>query len=168
MNIYEMRRLDLIDLRESIGVGAYRKMSDRTGIDASYLSRCAYEKGKAGRKNISDKIVEELDKAYPGWRKRELTQIERRTGSAKLSLLHEVKEPSDSNAYNTEATSIPYYQSCSPAAKKLIARIIAAEANHTSSPQLISALTQMMDAVIPETSNNDYKKLMDEFNEPDS
>lgn len=60
------------------------------------------------------------------------------------------------------------YKSCSPSAKRLIARIIAAEANHTSSPQLISALTQMMDAVIPETSNNDYKKLMDEFNEPDS
>lgn len=57
---------------------------------------------------------------------------------------------------------------CSASAKKLIARIIAAEANHTSSPQLISALTQMMNAVIPETSNNDYKKLMDEFNEPDS
>lgn len=73
MNKFELRRLDLIDLKKRIGFGAYREMSERTGIDPSYLSRCAYPEGKKGKKNIGDETVEALDAAYPRWRVRELS-----------------------------------------------------------------------------------------------
>lgn len=75
MDRYEMRRLDFIDLKDSMGRGAYRKISDKTGIDGSYLSRMAYPEGKAGKKNIGDDVAQVLDKHYPLWRKRELEDM---------------------------------------------------------------------------------------------
>lgn len=89
-----MRRLDFIDLRESIGNGAYKKIAEKTGIDPSYLSRCAYPVGKAGKKNIGDTIVSDLDQAYPGWRKRELEKIIIASGSGPLGFARQkVSEP---------------------------------------------------------------------------
>lgn len=102
-----MRRLDFLDLRDSLGVGAYRKIADRTGIDASYLSRCAYPEGKKGRKNIGQAIVSDLDQAYPGWRKRELEKIMVASGAGALAKARqEVKEPTPStgmeHAYSSD------------------------------------------------------------------
>jgi len=75
MDRYERRRLDFIDLKKRLGFAAYRQMHERTGIDPSYLSRCAYPEGKGGKKRIGDDTVEKLDAAYPGWRERDLDAI---------------------------------------------------------------------------------------------
>lgn len=85
MNIKEMRRLDLIDLRKDLGWhGSLKKIEDRTGIDAGYIGRCCLEEGKKEKRNIGDKTVESLDNAFPGWRKRELEQLGKQTGSGTL------------------------------------------------------------------------------------
>jgi hypothetical protein len=60
------------------------------------------------------------------------------------------------------------YSDCSPGTKKLIARIIAAESSNKSSPQLIEALSKVLDIVAPEASNLDYIKLMEEIDGMDS
>lgn len=75
MDRYEMRRLDFVDLKDSMGRGAYRKISDKTGISESYLSRMAYPEGKKGKKNIGDDVIQVLDEHYPFWRKRELADM---------------------------------------------------------------------------------------------
>lgn len=66
----ELRRLDLIDLIDSIGHGGIAKVAQAIGKDASYVSRMLYESGKPGKKPVSEKSADLLDEAFPGWNKR--------------------------------------------------------------------------------------------------
>ena len=66
--IYEKRRTDLAAFIKSIGRGAIARISEAADIDASYLSRCLYPPGKAGKKNIGDEIAIKLDQHFPEWR----------------------------------------------------------------------------------------------------
>lgn len=67
MDKYELRRLALISLIDSLGRGAQRKLAGKIGVEPSYVSRMCYEEGKAGRKRIGEDTVEKLEKEYPGW-----------------------------------------------------------------------------------------------------
>ena len=65
---YEERRLDLKSLVKQMGRGSIAKIASEIGVDASYVSRCLYEAGKAGKKNIGDEIALKPDAKYPQWR----------------------------------------------------------------------------------------------------
>lgn len=60
------------------------------------------------------------------------------------------------------------YRHCSSAAKSLIERIIVAETSQASSPQLIDALTKVLDIVVPAASSKDYQALMEEISGKDT
>lgn len=86
MDIYELRRLDFLDLKKSLGYGAYKKMAEKTNIDATYLSRCGYPEGKKNKKNIGEETVKKLDQHYPGWRRRELASMLEKAGNVEMSV----------------------------------------------------------------------------------
>lgn len=67
MNRYEIRRLALLNLIESFGRGGRAKIASELNIEPSYVSRCCYEEGKKGKKNIGDEMVEKLNTKYPHW-----------------------------------------------------------------------------------------------------
>lgn len=61
-----------------------------------------------------------------------------------------------------------HINSCSKQAQQLIERIIVAETSQTSSPQLIDALTKVLDIVVPAASSKDYQALMEEISGKDT
>ena len=71
--LYELRRLDLLDLKKQ--EKTFRVIGDKANIDPGYLGRCAYPHGKKGKKNIADTTLLKLDEAFLGWRKRELDMV---------------------------------------------------------------------------------------------
>lgn len=86
MDIYELRRLDFLDLKKSLGYGAYKKIAEKTNIDATYLSRCGYPEGKKNKKNIGEETVQKLDQHYPGWRRRELAAMLETAGTVDMTV----------------------------------------------------------------------------------
>lgn len=81
---YESRRLALKALVEKNGRGAIASISKTIEVDASYLSRCLYPPGKAGRKNIGDEIATKLDEKFPRWRSGEPTTSPSKPHSASV------------------------------------------------------------------------------------
>jgi hypothetical protein len=57
-------------LRELISIhygGVDAALAARIGVDPSYISRCLYPEGKAGKKNIGEKMIEKIEAVHPGW-----------------------------------------------------------------------------------------------------
>lgn len=70
MNIYEIRRQNLIYLINTRAGGIAAKFAKRINKDASYIRRCTYEEGKSGKKNISDEVIIPILNTFnlpPGW-----------------------------------------------------------------------------------------------------
>lgn len=71
MDILEIRRHNLIHLIRIKSGGKAADFADLIKKDASYIRRCTYEQGKAGRKNIKDEILQAIYTAFPdlhpGW-----------------------------------------------------------------------------------------------------
>lgn len=57
MDIYEIRRLNLIKLIDEKCNGSDAAFARAINKDASYITRCKYPEGKAGKKRISDAII---------------------------------------------------------------------------------------------------------------
>jgi len=70
---FEERRLALKTRTGRFGYGGIAHVAKEIGVDASYLSRCLYEVGKPGKKNIGDEVSIKLDDKFPGWRNGTLT-----------------------------------------------------------------------------------------------
>ncbi|MCK9622175.1 MAG: S24 family peptidase [Methylobacter sp.] len=71
MDIYEIRRLNLIHLIRKKSGGNAASFSTSIGKDPSYVRRCTYENGRAGKKKIGDEILQAIYARYkdlpPGW-----------------------------------------------------------------------------------------------------
>lgn len=57
MDIYETRRLKLIELIDSQFQGKVSLLADAINKDSSYITRCKYPVGKKGKKRISDELL---------------------------------------------------------------------------------------------------------------
>lgn len=62
---YEIRRLALKELVDSLGKGGIAIVADRIGKSPSYVSRMLYEPGKDGRKGIGEDSWDIITKEYP-------------------------------------------------------------------------------------------------------
>lgn len=49
------------------GRGGIAKVAKKLEVEPSYLQRCLYPPGKAGRKRIGDAMVIKLSKCFPEW-----------------------------------------------------------------------------------------------------
>lgn len=70
MNIYEIRRKNLITLKDKYCRGRITELSERLNKNPSYVSRMLYEEGKPNKKNISDKVLFDIETAFNlprGW-----------------------------------------------------------------------------------------------------
>lgn len=70
MNIYEIRRKNLITLKDKYCNGRITELSERLNKNPSYVSRMLYEEGKPNKKNISDKVLFDIETAFNlprGW-----------------------------------------------------------------------------------------------------
>lgn len=67
MDKFERRRLALKRLTDGIGRGGIARVAKAIGREANYVSRMLYPKGKEGRKNIGDDLIDAIENAYPGW-----------------------------------------------------------------------------------------------------
>jgi len=66
-NKFEYRRKKLRELISTHYGGVDAKLAERIGADPSYISRCLYPEGKAGKKNIGEGMVEKIEAVHPGW-----------------------------------------------------------------------------------------------------
>lgn len=70
MNRYEIRRLNLIKLRDTLCGGKIVNLAKRMNKDQGFVSRLLYEEGKKYKKNIADKLVSDIETAFNlprGW-----------------------------------------------------------------------------------------------------
>jgi len=67
MDKYEQRRQALLALKESLGFGGIKKIAEKAGFPADYVSRMLYEPGKPHKKNIGEDSVDKISAAFPGW-----------------------------------------------------------------------------------------------------
>lgn len=70
MNTYEIRRKNLIILKDKFCNGRIAELADKLNKNPSYVSRLLYEEGRANRKNISDKVLSDIEKTFNlprGW-----------------------------------------------------------------------------------------------------
>jgi hypothetical protein len=65
MDKYELRRLALKNLIDSLGRGGQAQVASKTGIAADYISRALYPDGKDGKKNIGEDLLEVFIEHYP-------------------------------------------------------------------------------------------------------
>lgn len=64
MNKYEIRRQNLIILKDNFCGGSIARLADRLGKNPSYVSRLLYEEGKEHKKNIADRATTDIEKAF--------------------------------------------------------------------------------------------------------
>ena len=70
MNRYEIRRLNLIKLKDELCEGKIVELARRINKDQGYVSRLLYEEGKKYKKNIADRMVSDIESAFNlprGW-----------------------------------------------------------------------------------------------------
>ena len=70
MNRYEIRRLNLIKLKDELCEGKIVDLARRINKDQGYVSRLLYEEGKKYKKNIADRMVSDIESAFGlprGW-----------------------------------------------------------------------------------------------------
>ncbi|MCX8602637.1 MULTISPECIES: S24 family peptidase [unclassified Gilliamella] len=70
MNRYEIRRLNLIKLKDELCGGKIVELARRINKDQGYVSRLLYEAGKKYKKNIADRMVSDIESAFNlprGW-----------------------------------------------------------------------------------------------------
>ena len=70
MNRYEIRRLNLIRLRDEFCDGKIVNLAKKLNKDQGFVSRLLYIEGKKYKKNIADKLVFDIEKAFNlprGW-----------------------------------------------------------------------------------------------------
>ena len=70
MNRYEIRRLNLIKLKDELCEGKIVDLAKRINKDQGYVSRLLYEEGKKYKKNIADRMVSDIESAFNlprGW-----------------------------------------------------------------------------------------------------
>ena len=70
MNKYEIRRLNLIKLKDELCEGKIVDLAKRINKDQGYVSRLLYEEGKKYKKNIADRMVSDIESAFNlprGW-----------------------------------------------------------------------------------------------------
>lgn len=70
MNRYEIRRLNLIRLKDELCGGKIVNLAKRMDKDQGFVSRLLYEEGKKYKKNIADKLVSDIETAFNlprGW-----------------------------------------------------------------------------------------------------
>lgn len=130
------------------------ELARRVGVKAQAIQHLA-TKGQGSKKNYDIALACDVD---PEWLA---------TGSGEpRPVLFDPAMGSGSSM--TVLRAIESYRHCSKEAKALIERIIVAESSQASSPELIDALTKVLDIVVPAASSNDYKALMDEIDGKDT
>ncbi len=67
MDKYQIRREALVRLVERMGRGGIAKVTEKTGVASSYVSRLLYPADKKGSRNIGADMVYKLTAAYPDW-----------------------------------------------------------------------------------------------------
>lgn len=70
MDRYEIRRLNLIKLKDELCGGKIVSLAKRLNKDQGFVSRLLYEEGKKYKKNIADKLVSDIEQAFNlprGW-----------------------------------------------------------------------------------------------------
>lgn len=70
MNRYEIRRLNLIKLKDELCDGKIVTLAKRMNKDQGFVSRLLYEEGKKYKKNIADKLVSDIESSFNlprGW-----------------------------------------------------------------------------------------------------
>lgn len=70
MNKFEIRRLNLIRLKDEYCDGKVVNLARVLNKDQGYVSRLLYEEGKKHKKNIADKLVSDIESAFNlprGW-----------------------------------------------------------------------------------------------------
>lgn len=70
MNRYEIRRLNLIKLKDELCDGKIVTLAKRMNKDQGFVSRLLYEEGKKYKKNIADKLVLDIESSFNlprGW-----------------------------------------------------------------------------------------------------
>lgn len=70
MNRYEIRRLNLIRLKDELCGGKIVNLAKKINKDQGFVSRLLYEEGKKYKKNIADKLVSDIENAFElprGW-----------------------------------------------------------------------------------------------------
>lgn len=70
MNRYEIRRLNLVRLKDELCDGKIVNLAKRLNKDQGFVSRLLYEEGKKYKKNIADKLVSDIESAFNlprGW-----------------------------------------------------------------------------------------------------
>lgn len=64
MNRYEVRRLNLIKIKDELCDGVITKLADKLEKPHSFVSRLLYEDNRRHKKNISDKVAEDIERAF--------------------------------------------------------------------------------------------------------
>lgn len=70
MNRYEIRRLNLIRLKDELCDGKIVNLAKKLNKDQGFVSRLLYHEGKKYKKNIADKLVFDIEQAFNlprGW-----------------------------------------------------------------------------------------------------
>jgi phage repressor protein C with HTH and peptisase S24 domain len=70
MNKFEIRRLNLVFLKDTQCKGKISVLAEKLNKDATYIGRCLYPEGKKHKKNIADEILDAVYTAFklpPGW-----------------------------------------------------------------------------------------------------
>lgn len=70
MNRYEIRRLNLIRLKDELCGGKIVNLANRLKKNQGFVSRLLYEEGKNYKRNIADKLVADIESAFNlprGW-----------------------------------------------------------------------------------------------------
>src|SRR5690349_8487071 len=70
MDKYEIRRRKVEELIRDRCDGVYAKFADKIERSPSYVGRMLYPKGKEGKKNISDTLIDVIEKKFNlprGW-----------------------------------------------------------------------------------------------------
>ena len=70
MNKFEIRRLNLIRLKDEYCDGKIVNLARALNKDQGFVSRLLYEEGKKYKKNIADKLVSDIESSFVlerGW-----------------------------------------------------------------------------------------------------
>lgn len=64
MNKYEIRRKNLIILKDKYCGGSISRLADKLGKSPSYVSRLLYASGRDNKKNIADRVTTDIENAF--------------------------------------------------------------------------------------------------------
>lgn len=120
MDKYEIRRINLLKLKDEQCHGVISELADRINKNPSYVSRLLYPVGKPNKKNIADKVTTDIEESFNlprGW----LDGFYSTTTDTKKSNINplekiEVDEWDSNTPLGDDEVEVPYFSSIELAA----------------------------------------------------